>query len=180
MILNFTDPFFTTRVLGFEPLFDRLQRLSESSERSSSYPPYNIRKDGNYFAIEIAVAGLTKDDINIELSDGVLSVVYEGPNTQVVNEKNELIGIISEGDCIKQISESRYYNMPMQDQTIKKHMASNVETIDGNMNIFDAATKFLEAKRRRFPIVENGKLVGQISQKDVLKAAMQLKGQNWK
>ena len=98
----------------------------------------------------------------------------------VVNEKNELIGIISEGDCIKQISESRYYNMPMQDQTIAKHMVSNVETIDGNMNIFDAATKFLEAKRRRFPIVENGKLVGQISQKDVLKAAMQLKGQNWK
>jgi CBS domain-containing protein len=98
----------------------------------------------------------------------------------VVNEKNELIGIISEGDCIKQISESRYYNMPMQDQTIEKHMAGNVETIDGNMNIFDAANKFLEAKRRRFPIVENGKLVGQISQKDVLKAAMQLKGQNWK
>ena len=46
MILNFTDPFFTTRVLGFEPLFDRLQRLSESNERSSSYPPYNISKDG--------------------------------------------------------------------------------------------------------------------------------------
>ncbi len=98
----------------------------------------------------------------------------------VVNEKKELIGIISEGDCIKQISESRYYNMPMQDQTIEKHMVNNVETIDGNMNIFDAAKKFLEAKRRRFPIVENGKLVGQISQKDVLKAAMKLKGQTWK
>ncbi|MCF7567377.1 CBS domain-containing protein [Sabulilitoribacter arenilitoris] len=98
----------------------------------------------------------------------------------VVNEKNELIGVISEGDCIKQISESRYYNMPMQDKTIEKHMALDVETIDGNMNIFDAANKFLQAKRRRFPIVENGKLVGQISQKDVLKAAMTLKGQNWK
>ncbi len=98
----------------------------------------------------------------------------------VVNEKHELVGIISEGDCIKQISESRYYNMPMQDQTIEKHMVNNVETIDGNMNIFDAAKKFLESKRRRFPIVENGKLVGQISQKDVLKAAMKLKGQTWK
>ena len=98
----------------------------------------------------------------------------------VINEKHELVGIISEGDCIKQISESRYYNMPMQSDTIEKHMAKNVETIDGNMNIFDAANKFLEAKRRRFPIVENGKLVGQISQKDVLKAAMQLKGHNWK
>ena len=61
MILNFTDPFFTTRVLGFEPLFDRLQRLSESNDRSSSYPPYNISKDGNFFAIEVAVAGLSKD-----------------------------------------------------------------------------------------------------------------------
>ena len=37
MMLNFTDPFFTTRVLGFEPLFDRFQRLSESSQRSSGY-----------------------------------------------------------------------------------------------------------------------------------------------
>ena len=98
----------------------------------------------------------------------------------VVNINNELIGIISEGDCIKQISESRYYNMPLQDQTIEKLMVKNVDTIDGNMNIFDAANKFLATKRRRFPILENGKLVGQISQKDILKAAMELKGHNWK
>ncbi|WOD45248.1 CBS domain-containing protein [Hwangdonia lutea] len=98
----------------------------------------------------------------------------------VVNEKNELVGIISEGDCIKQISESRYYNMPMQDKTIEKFITQNVDTIDGNMNIFDAANEFLKTKHRRFPIVENGKLVGQISQKDVLKAAMKLKGQTWK
>ncbi|GAA3600907.1 CBS domain-containing protein [Flavivirga amylovorans] len=98
----------------------------------------------------------------------------------VINEKNELIGVISEGDCIKQISESRYYNMPMDNATVEKHMVKDVETIDGNMNIFDAANKFLASKRRRFPIVENGKLVGQISQKDILKAALALKGQNWK
>ncbi|OAB80121.1 CBS domain-containing protein [Cochleicola gelatinilyticus] len=98
----------------------------------------------------------------------------------VVNEKNELVGIISEGDCMKQISESRYYNQPMEDVTVSKHMAKNVDTIDGNMNVFDAANKFLESKHRRFPIVENGKLVGQISQKDVLKAALKLRGQTWK
>ena len=98
----------------------------------------------------------------------------------VVNEKFELVGIISEGDCMKQISESRYYNQPMEDVKVEHHMAKNVDTIDGNMNVFDAANKFLESKHRRFPIVENGKLVGQISQKDVLKAALQLKGQTWK
>ncbi|HMC00130.1 MAG TPA: CBS domain-containing protein [Flavobacteriaceae bacterium] len=98
----------------------------------------------------------------------------------VVNDKNELIGIISEGDCIKHISESRYYNMPVDNKTVESHMIKNVDTIDGNMNIFDAANKFLESKHRRFPIVENGKLVGQISQKDILKAALKMKGQTWK
>tara|TARA_R100000935_G_scaffold36196_1_gene57102 strand:+ start:225658 stop:226122 length:465 start_codon:yes stop_codon:yes gene_type:complete len=98
----------------------------------------------------------------------------------VVNEKNELVGIISEGDCMKQISSSRYHNHPMQDAKVQDHMIKEVETIDGNMNLFDAADKFLTAKRRRFPIVEEGKLVGLISQKDVLKAALELKGNSWK
>ena len=98
----------------------------------------------------------------------------------VVNNKNELIGVISEGDCIKYISDSRYYNMPLEKSTVEKHMVKNVETIEGSMNIFDAANKFLQSKRRRFPIVENGKLVGQISQKDILKAALALKGHSWK
>jgi len=98
----------------------------------------------------------------------------------VVNDKNELLGIISEGDCIKHISESRYYNMPIDNNTVDKHMIKNVDTIDGKLNIFEAAEKFLKAKHRRFPIVENGKLVGQISQKDILIAALEQKGENWK
>ena len=97
----------------------------------------------------------------------------------VVNENNELVGIISEGDCIKHLSDSRYYNMPIDDNTVESRMVKNVETIDANMSIFDAANKFLEAKRRRFPIVENGKLIGQISQKDVLIAALKIKGSTW-
>jgi CBS domain-containing protein len=98
----------------------------------------------------------------------------------VVNENNELVGVISEGDCIKQISESRYYNMPLENDTVDKHMVKNVDTIDGNLNIFEAAEKFLKARHRRFPIVVNGKLVGQISQKDILIAAMEQKGSNWR
>lgn len=97
----------------------------------------------------------------------------------VVDHEYRLIGVISEGDCLKQVSDSRYYNMPVGQSNVESHMAKNVETIDGNMNIFDAANKFLNSKRRRFPIVKDGKLVGQISQKDILKAALQLKAQNW-
>ncbi|PQJ21231.1 CBS domain-containing protein [Tenacibaculum sp. SG-28] len=99
----------------------------------------------------------------------------------VVNDANELIGIISEGDCIQQISESRYYNLPISKKnTVGKAMVKKVETINADMNIFDAAKQFLTSKRRRFPILKNGKLIGLISQKDVLKAAVQLKGSTWK
>lgn len=97
----------------------------------------------------------------------------------VVNEKNDLLGVISEGDCIKHISDSRYYNMPIDDNLVKQRMTCNVETIDADMNVLDAAKKFIECKFRRFPIVKNGKLVGQISQRDVLRAAINLKGQSW-
>src|SRR5690554_7371684 len=97
----------------------------------------------------------------------------------VVNEKNELVGIISEGDCLKEISDCRYHNLPMENVKVKEHMIKDVETIDGDMNVLDAANKFLESRHRRFPIVEDGKLVGQISQRDVLHAAMELKDQAW-
>ena len=106
-------------------------------------------------------------------------IKYKISGGPVVNDKQELVGIISEGDCLKQLSESRYYNMPLEHDNVEKRMATNVETIDGNMDVFDAANKFLQSKRRRFPIVENGKLIGQISQKDILKAALNLKGENW-
>ncbi|MDT7829984.1 CBS domain-containing protein [Pricia sp. S334] len=104
---------------------------------------------------------------------------YKISGGPVVNDKNELVGIISEGDCIKHISESRYHNLPMENGSIEQHMVKNVETIEGTMNIFDAANKFLSDKRRRFPILENGKLVGQISQKDILKATIKMKSQRW-
>lgn len=96
----------------------------------------------------------------------------------VVNDKNELVGIISEGDCLKEISDCRYHNLPVEDVRVDQHMIKNVDTIDGEMNVLDAANVFLESKHRRFPILENGKLIGQISQRDVLRAAMTLKKQS--
>lgn len=92
----------------------------------------------------------------------------------VVNEKNELLGIVSERDCMKQISESRYFNMPIPDAIVDNHMAKDVDTMDKNMNIFDAANVFYSSGRKRFPIVEDGKLIGQISRRDIVKAALEM------
>ncbi|MDG1805018.1 CBS domain-containing protein [Flavicella sp.] len=93
----------------------------------------------------------------------------------VVNDNNQLLGIISEGDCMKQIAESGYYNVPMNDVKVEDHMVKDVETITSGMSIFDVASLFYKSKRKRFPVVDNGELVGQISRRDVLKAALALK-----
>ena len=129
---------------------------------------------------------MTKKLITFKPSDSLDHVInelikYKISGGPVVNAKNELVGIISETDCIKHISESKYYNLPSDNNnTVGKKMITEVDTIDKNMNIFDAASMFINSKRRRFPVVERGKLIGQISQKDVLKAAMNIKGNSWK
>jgi len=62
--------------VGFESMFDRLLGdFPTVSNSQQSYPPYNIRKDGDskYF-IEMAVAGLSEEDLEVELKEGTLSV----------------------------------------------------------------------------------------------------------
>ena len=87
MLINFTDPMFSNRVLGFETLVDRLERISNESQ--SGYPPYNIFKDGLKFKIEIALAGIDKKDVDIELCDGVLTIKHDGPKE--VNSAEEAL-----------------------------------------------------------------------------------------
>lgn len=98
----------------------------------------------------------------------------------VVNHNKEVVGIISEGDCVKQISDSRYYNMPMSDVSVGTKMSRKVETVKPNENIFDVANKFLHLKRRRFPVVSEDKLIGLVSQKILMKVALELTGNHWK
>ena len=95
----------------------------------------------------------------------------------VVNDQKELVGMISESDCMKQLSDSRYFNMPMGNETVEKYMSSIVETIDINASIFDAAEQFHKSPYKRFPVLDKGKLVGQISQHDVILAALKMNSQ---
>lgn len=127
---------------------------------------------------------MTHSLITFRKEDPVIKVIealmkYRISGAPVVNEHNELVGVISDGDCMKQISESRYYNMPIGDRRVEDFMETNVTTIDKNVNIFDCASLFYKHDCRRFPIIENGKLIGQISRKDVLCAAMKIRAQNW-
>jgi molecular chaperone IbpA len=59
--------------VGFDNLFDSF--LNMDITRDTGYPPYNIRKLNEYqYAIEMALAGFSKEDIEVEAEDGKLTV----------------------------------------------------------------------------------------------------------
>ncbi|MDT8346778.1 MAG: CBS domain-containing protein [Flavobacteriaceae bacterium] len=98
----------------------------------------------------------------------------------VVDAENNLVGMVSEGDCVKHIADLQYYNSPLEQKTVAAIMTTVVETIPGNKTIFEASKQFLQSRKRRFPIVEGQKLVGLISQKDILRASVLLKENTWR
>jgi len=119
----------------------------------------------------------TKDQsIHVVMRDFIKHKISGGP---VLDEKGTLIGIISEADLMKQISDSRYFNMPILDKSVGHFMTSEVDTIESTLSVFDAAAKFHKSSRRRYPVLDKGRLVGQISRKDIVVAALNMKSQTW-
>ena len=97
----------------------------------------------------------------------------------VLNEKGELVGILSEKDCLKIILDRAYHNHPNQKNTVKEYMTTGIITVDINSNVVEIADKFLSCSYRRFPVLENGKLKGQVSRRDIMRATRDLKSTSW-
>jgi len=56
-------------------MFDQLNRYVNNNVASTGFPPYNIQKGGDYnYTIVMALAGFSKDDIEVEVADSTLSV----------------------------------------------------------------------------------------------------------
>ena len=65
----------TPYAVGFDRMFDNLSRYVDNNATSTGYPPYNIRKEGDYnYVIEMALAGFAREDLEIEVADGVLTI----------------------------------------------------------------------------------------------------------
>lgn len=65
------DPF----SIGYDKMFDRFDQFNASRSVAAGYPPYNIKKtEKNSYVLELAIAGFSKPDIDIELNDGCLTI----------------------------------------------------------------------------------------------------------
>jgi CBS domain-containing protein len=86
----------------------------------------------------------------------------------VINADNEVVGLLSEYDCLRLLALGSDAEQP--EGTVADFMTANPTTIPPHMNVYYAAGMFMGTHFRRFPVVENGKLVGAITRFDILHA----------
>jgi len=81
--------------VGFDSMFDRL--LTNTYNTSTTYPPYDVVKvDASNYEIRVALAGFTKDDIQVNYEDGTLSIESaESDDSKVVGKEEHLVHGIS-------------------------------------------------------------------------------------
>ena len=103
----------------------------------------------------------------VEAMDLLLTNRISG--TPVVDSDGHLVGVLSEADLMHIIIQDSYYDESVG--IVGDYMKSPVETVDANMDIYTLAEQFIKDHRRRYPVIHEGKLVGQISRRDVLRAA---------
>ena len=108
-----------------------------------------------------------KRDTNI--LDAIHTLVeYRIAGAPVVDDAGNLVGMLSELDCLKVALQAGYYGDyggPVSD-----FMTGDVMTVNAEMSIVDLAQRFLDSRYRRFPVTDKNRLVGQISRRDVLRA----------
>ena len=87
----------------------------------------------------------------------------------VVDGQGALVGVLSEVDVMEIVVQDSYYDESMG--IVADYMQTQVDVVSPEDDIYNVSRRFHQEHRRRFPVVKNGRLVGQISRRDVLRAA---------
>lgn len=86
----------------------------------------------------------------------------------VVDAHGNLVGVLSEHDCMRVALNAGYHGQ--YGGHVEDFMSRDVRTVEADASILQLAQRFIDDRYRRYPVVENNRLVGQISRHDVLRA----------
>lgn len=86
----------------------------------------------------------------------------------VVDDQGNLVGMLTELDCMKIALTAGYHGE--RGGPVSEYMTTETETVDADLSIIDLAQKFLDTGFRRYPVMKDNRLIGQISRRDVLRA----------
>ena len=118
----------------------------------------------NYMATDLVVFG--PDDDIIQAMRVLVERHLSG--APVLNASGQVIGMLSQTDCFAIMYKTAYH----QDWggKVEQYMSRKVDAIDADITILEAAERFLHSNYRRFPVLRAGRLVGQISRRDIMLA----------
>jgi CBS domain-containing protein len=151
--------------MNFTPKFEE-----PKTKKESKYEPVT-----KYMAIDL-VTFKPDDEIGKVISTLSEHKISGAP---VLNERKELIGIISEQDCLRVVIDSAYHNQPISKHLVKDYMQKKLITVSVDSDVVQVADTFLKHPFGRFPVVKDGILKGQVSKRDILRAALKVKFTTW-
>ncbi|WP_420427620.1 CBS domain-containing protein [Algiphilus sp.] len=105
--------------------------------------------------------------INLLLEQGI-------SGAPVVDRLGNLVGMLSEKDCMRVALNAGYHGD--LGGKVRDFMSPRVVTIDADTSILEVARMFMESPFKRYPVVSDNRLVGNISRHDVLRAIDSLRG----
>jgi len=88
----------------------------------------------------------------------------------VVDERGNLVGVISERDFLKAALVAGYHGE--RGGPVGEYMSSDVEAVNADDSLLDVAMRFVETKFRRYPVIEDNRVVGVVARRDVLRAVV--------
>jgi CBS domain-containing protein len=90
----------------------------------------------------------------------------------VVDADHNLIGILTEKDCIRLLSRATYGTTISG--TVREFMSEVKLAVDANMDLFSVAQEFLQSNFPALPVMESGRLVGRVTRQGMLRGILQL------
>ncbi len=104
-----------------------------------------------------------------------ISIIVEHKLTglTVTNDDGAVVGILSELDCIQAVLAALYNDGGPDHLQVQEVMVSTVNTCTSDDSIVEVAREMVETRQRRRPVLENGKLIGQVSSNNILWAVME-------
>ena len=100
-------------------------------------------------------------------------VEYKLTGLTVTDDGGKAVGILSELDCIKAVLTALYNDGDPEYTLVRDAMSTDLATCSPSDGIVEVAQSMLDTRQRRRPVLEDGKLVGQVSSSNVLWALME-------
>jgi CBS domain-containing protein len=93
----------------------------------------------------------------------------------VVDENGQMVGMLSELDCLNVLASDEFYDDDHSGSEVSDYMSTAYATAAPEVDIYWLAQHFLRTPVRRFPVVERGHLLGQVSLSDVLRGIEEMR-----